>query len=136
MQRLLEVLQRLVDAGNSVVVIEHNLDVIKCADRLIDMGPEGGEEGGMAIAVGTPEEVAAEPASHTGPVPRGAAHARPRAAPAKPGKAPPRKRTAREGRRLSAMARARAPGRGCGRRSGAGMSATRCPGTARGSTGS
>jgi excinuclease ABC subunit A len=65
-QRLLEVLQRLVDAGNSVVVIEHNLDVIKSADRLIDMGPEGGEEGGMAIAVGTPEEVAADPASHTG----------------------------------------------------------------------
>jgi excinuclease ABC subunit A len=65
-QRLLEVLQRLVDAGNSVVVIEHNLDVIKCADRLIDMGPEGGEEGGMPVAVGTPEEVAAEPASHTG----------------------------------------------------------------------
>jgi excinuclease ABC subunit A len=65
-QRLLEVLMRLVDAGNSVVVIEHNLDVIKCADRIIDMGPEGGEEGGMAIAVGTPEEVAAEPASHTG----------------------------------------------------------------------
>ncbi|MBA3808011.1 MAG: excinuclease ABC subunit UvrA [Solirubrobacterales bacterium] len=65
-QRLLEVLQRLVDAGNSVVVIEHNLDIIKSADRLIDMGPEGGEEGGMAIAVGTPEEVAAEPTSHTG----------------------------------------------------------------------
>ncbi len=65
-QRLLEVLQRLVDAGNSVVVIEHNLDVIKSADRLIDMGPEGGEEGGLAIATGTPEEVAAEPASHTG----------------------------------------------------------------------
>jgi excinuclease ABC subunit A len=65
-QRLLEVLRRLVDAGNSVVVIEHNLDVIKSADRLIDMGPEGGEEGGLAIAVGTPEEVAAEPASHTG----------------------------------------------------------------------
>jgi excinuclease ABC subunit A len=65
-QRLLDVLQRLVDAGNSVVVIEHNLDVIKSADRLIDMGPEGGEEGGMAISVGTPEEVAAEPASHTG----------------------------------------------------------------------
>jgi excinuclease ABC subunit A len=65
-QRLLDVLQRLVDAGNSVVVIEHNLDVIKSADRLIDMGPEGGEEGGMAIALGTPEEVAAEPASHTG----------------------------------------------------------------------
>ncbi len=65
-QRLLEVLQRLVDAGNSVVVIEHNLDVVKCADRLIDMGPEGGEEGGMVIAAGTPEEVAGEPASHTG----------------------------------------------------------------------
>ncbi len=65
-QRLLDVLQRLVDAGNSIVVIEHNLDVIKCADRIIDMGPEGGEEGGLAIAVGTPEEVAAEPASHTG----------------------------------------------------------------------
>ncbi len=65
-QRLLAVLQRLVDAGNSVVVIEHNLDVIKSADRLIDMGPEGGEEGGLAIAVGTPEEVAAEPSSHTG----------------------------------------------------------------------
>jgi excinuclease ABC subunit A len=65
-QRLLEVLARLVQAGNSVVVIEHNLDVIKCADRLIDMGPEGGEEGGMVIAAGAPEEVAAEAASHTG----------------------------------------------------------------------
>ncbi len=65
-ERLLDVLQRLVDAGNSAVVIEHNLDVIKCADRLIDMGPEGGEEGGLAIATGTPEEVAAEPGSHTG----------------------------------------------------------------------
>jgi excinuclease ABC subunit A len=65
-QRLLDVLERLIDAGNSVVVIEHNLDVIKSADRLIDMGPEGGEDGGMAIATGTPEEVAAEPASHTG----------------------------------------------------------------------
>jgi len=65
-QRLLEVLARLVGAGNSVVVIEHNLDVIKCADRLIDMGPEGGEEGGLVIAAGTPEEVAGEPGSHTG----------------------------------------------------------------------
>jgi excinuclease ABC subunit A len=65
-ERLLEVLQRLVDAGNSVVVIEHNLDVIKSADRLIDMGPEGGEEGGIVIAQGTPEQVAAEPISHTG----------------------------------------------------------------------
>jgi excinuclease ABC subunit A len=65
-QRLLEVLQRLVDQGNSVVVIEHNLDVIKCADRLIDMGPEGGEEGGTVVAAGTPEEVAGTPGSHTG----------------------------------------------------------------------
>jgi excinuclease ABC subunit A len=65
-QRLLEVLQRLVDAGNSVVVIEHNLDVIKVADRLIDMGPEGGEEGGEVMAAGTPEEVAAVKGSHTG----------------------------------------------------------------------
>ncbi|HEU0316602.1 MAG TPA: excinuclease ABC subunit UvrA, partial [Solirubrobacteraceae bacterium] len=65
-QRLLEVLQRLVDAGNTVVVIEHNLDVIKSADRLIDMGPEGGDEGGLVIAHGTPEEVGAVPGSHTG----------------------------------------------------------------------
>ncbi|MFL5843953.1 MAG: excinuclease ABC subunit UvrA [Solirubrobacteraceae bacterium] len=65
-ERLLEVLQRLVDQGNSVVVIEHNLDVIKTADRIIDMGPEGGEEGGMVVAVGTPEEVAGTPGSHTG----------------------------------------------------------------------
>jgi excinuclease ABC subunit A len=65
-QRLLHVLQRLIEAGNSVVVIEHNLDVIKSADRIIDMGPEGGEEGGEAIALGTPEQVAADPASHTG----------------------------------------------------------------------
>src|SRR4029450_99623 len=64
-QRLLEVLPRLVDAGNSVVVIEHNLDVIKVADRLIDMGPEGGEEGGRLMAAGTPEEVAAVPEFHT-----------------------------------------------------------------------
>jgi excinuclease ABC subunit A len=65
-QRLLEVLHRLVDAGNSIVVIEHNLDVIKTADRLIDMGPEGGEEGGTVVAAGTPEEVAGTPGSHTG----------------------------------------------------------------------
>ena len=65
-EKLLEVLQRLVDAGNSVVVIEHNLDVIKTADRLIDMGPEGGEEGGRLLAAGTPEEVAAVDESATG----------------------------------------------------------------------
>jgi excinuclease ABC subunit A len=60
------VLQRLVDQGNSVVVIEHNLDVIKTADRIIDMGPEGGEEGGRLIGAGTPEEIAATPESYTG----------------------------------------------------------------------
>ena len=65
-QRLLEVLHRLVDQGNSVVVIEHNLDVIKTADRIIDMGPEGGEAGGEVVAGGTPEEVAGTPGSHTG----------------------------------------------------------------------
>ena len=65
-QRLLEVLQRLVDAGNTVVVIEHNLDVIKTADRLLDLGPEGGEEGGRLVASGTPEEVAGVEGSHTG----------------------------------------------------------------------
>ena len=65
-QRLLDVLHRLVEAGNSVVVIEHNLDVIKTADRIIDMGPEGGEEGGQVVAAGTPEEVAGTPGSHTG----------------------------------------------------------------------
>jgi excinuclease ABC subunit A len=65
-QRLLEVLQRLVDAGNSVVVIEHNLDVIKTADRIVDMGPEGGEEGGRLMVAGTPEEVAATEESYTG----------------------------------------------------------------------
>ncbi len=65
-QRLLEMLQRLVDAGNTVVVIEHNLDVIKTADRIVDMGPEGGEEGGLVVASGTPEQVAAISGSHTG----------------------------------------------------------------------
>ena len=66
-QRLLEMLQRLVDSGNTVVVIEHNLDVIKTADRIIDMGPEGGEEGGTIVAQGTPEQVAAKAdGSYTG----------------------------------------------------------------------
>jgi excinuclease ABC subunit A len=65
-QRLLDVLGRLVDAGNTVVVIEHNLDVIKTADRLIDLGPEGGDEGGEVVATGTPEEVAAAEGSYTG----------------------------------------------------------------------
>ena len=65
-QRLLDVLGRLVDAGNTVVVIEHNLDVIKTADRLVDLGPDGGDEGGEVVATGTPEEVAAAAGSHTG----------------------------------------------------------------------
>jgi excinuclease ABC subunit A len=65
-QRLLEVLGRLVDAGNSIVVIEHNLDVIKTADWLVDLGPEGGDEGGELVATGTPEEVAAVAGSYTG----------------------------------------------------------------------
>ncbi|MCL2106721.1 MAG: excinuclease ABC subunit UvrA [Oscillospiraceae bacterium] len=64
--RLLEVLQRLVEGGNTVLVIEHNLDVIKTADYLIDLGPEGGDAGGEVIALGTPEEVAANPRSFTG----------------------------------------------------------------------
>jgi excinuclease ABC subunit A len=65
-QRLLEVLQRLVDTGNSIVVIEHNLDVIKVSDHLIDLGPEGGDEGGTLIATGTPEQIAKTPGSYTG----------------------------------------------------------------------
>ncbi len=65
-KKLLEVLARLVDAGNSVIVIEHNLDVIKCADHIIDLGPEGGDGGGTLVAEGTPEEVAETPESYTG----------------------------------------------------------------------
>lgn len=65
-KKLLEILQRLVAGGNSMVIIEHNLEVIKCADYIIDMGPEGGQGGGTVIASGTPEEVAHNPASFTG----------------------------------------------------------------------
>ncbi|MGX1797696.1 excinuclease ABC subunit UvrA, partial [Streptomyces albidoflavus] len=64
--KLITVLSGLVDKGNSVIVIEHNLDVIKTADWVVDMGPEGGNGGGLVVAEGTPEEVAAVPASHTG----------------------------------------------------------------------
>lgn len=65
-RKLLEVLNRLVDSGNTVIVIEHNLEVIKIADHLIDLGPEGGEAGGEIIAEGTPEQVAQNPRSYTG----------------------------------------------------------------------
>ncbi|MBR5409799.1 MAG: excinuclease ABC subunit UvrA [Clostridia bacterium] len=65
-QRLIEVLQALVQGGNTVIVIEHNLDVVKSADYIIDLGPEGGDRGGEIVAVGTPEEIAANPASYTG----------------------------------------------------------------------
>ena len=65
-QKLIEVLQRLVEGGNTVLVIEHNLDVIKTADHIIDLGPEGGDGGGQIVCTGTPEEVAACPESYTG----------------------------------------------------------------------
>jgi excinuclease ABC subunit A len=65
-EQLLRVLHRLRDEGNTIVVIEHNLDVIKTADWVIDLGPEGGDKGGQLVAAGTPEEVARNPASYTG----------------------------------------------------------------------
>jgi excinuclease ABC subunit A len=64
--KLIDVLQRLVDHGDTVLVIEHNLDVIKCADWIIDMGPEGGDEGGTVVCTGTPEKVAKVEESFTG----------------------------------------------------------------------
>ena len=64
--KLIEILQRLSEGGNTVVVIEHNLDVIKCADHIIDLGPEGGDKGGNLVIAGTPEEVAACKTSLTG----------------------------------------------------------------------
>lgn len=65
-QKLLKVIDALIEGGNTVVIIEHNLDVIKCADYIIDLGPEGGEGGGNVIATGTPEEVAQCESSYTG----------------------------------------------------------------------
>jgi excinuclease ABC subunit A len=64
--KLVEILHRLAEGGNTVIVIEHNLDVIKTADYIIDMGPEGGNGGGTVIAAGTPEEIARNPISYTG----------------------------------------------------------------------
>lgn len=64
--RLVDILQRLVDTGNTIIVIEHNLDLIKTADHIIDLGPEGGEAGGRIVAVGTPEQVSRNPESETG----------------------------------------------------------------------
>jgi excinuclease ABC subunit A len=64
--KLLTALRKLIDGGGSLVVIEHNLDVIKSADWVIDLGPEGGSGGGFIVGVGTPEEIAANPKSHTG----------------------------------------------------------------------
>jgi excinuclease ABC subunit A len=65
-KKLLLVLGRLADAGNTVIIIEHNLDVVKTADYIIDLGPEGGNDGGRVVATGTPEQVARSPHSHTG----------------------------------------------------------------------
>jgi excinuclease ABC subunit A len=64
-EKLLEVLMKLRNAGNTIVVIEHNLEMIKCADWIIDLGPEGGERGGEVVGAGSPEEIAALPRSHT-----------------------------------------------------------------------
>ena len=66
MDKLIQILQRLAAGGNTIVVIEHNLDVIKTADYIIDLGPEGGDRGGEIVAVGTPEQVADIPKSYTG----------------------------------------------------------------------
>jgi excinuclease ABC subunit A len=99
--KLLGVLQRLVDAGNSVIVIEHNLDVIKTADHVIDMGPEGGSGGGTVVATGTPEQVALVEASHTGRflkevlAGRGAGHRSPPGEPVAPADAKARAASAR-----------------------------------------
>ncbi|MDQ3966503.1 MAG: hypothetical protein M3246_08670, partial [Actinomycetota bacterium] len=70
-EKLLSILHRLVDAGNTVIIIEHNLDVIRSSDYIVDLGPEGGDAGGEIVATGTPEEVAQVKASHTGRFLRG-----------------------------------------------------------------
>jgi excinuclease ABC subunit A len=98
-RKLLLVLGRLVDQGNTVLVIEHNLDVIKTADWLVDMGPEGGNRGGFVVAEGTPEEVAAHPDSYTGQFLRPLLEAT-------PAKQPPRKRASRKTAAKKSPARA------------------------------
>ena len=65
-ERLLQAFNELLEQGHSIVIIEHNLEVIKCADHIIDLGPEGGDKGGEIVAVGTPEQIAAVEASHRG----------------------------------------------------------------------
>ena len=65
-QKLIDILQKLVERGNTVIVIEHNLDVLKCADYIVDLGPEGGDRGGQIVATGTPEQVSKNPDSYTG----------------------------------------------------------------------
>ena len=121
-RKLLLVLGRLVDQGNTVLVIEHNLDVIKTADWLIDMGPEGGKRGGTLVAAGTPEDVAADPTSYTGqflaPLLEGrsrttkASRRRTGSRPARPpetaSKAPAKKTAAAGGRATKRQASARA----------------------------
>jgi len=94
-KKLLQVLRRLSEAGNTVLVIEHNPDVIKCADHIIDLGPEGGDEGGYVVAAGTPEEVAQTPNSYTGDVLR-------RILPNVPKRKPRRRKRPRRKRRASA----------------------------------
>ena len=71
MRKLLGAFNRLVEAGHSVILVEHNLDVIRASDRVIDLGPEGGRGGGFVVAAGTPEDLAAHPESHTGRFLRG-----------------------------------------------------------------
>ena len=99
-------LQRLVEQGNTVVVIEHNLDVIKTADWLVDLGPEGGAGGGAVVAEGTPEDVAAMDSSHTGVVLR---HVLPAETPKRKPAAKPKKAVTRVAARSSAPTATRAP---------------------------
>ncbi|MFC3859363.1 excinuclease ABC subunit UvrA [Deinococcus antarcticus] len=94
-RKLMEVLQKLADGGNTLVIIEHNLDVMKCADHIIDLGPEGGIRGGTIVATGTPEEVAAHPTSYTGEYLRKVPGIEPRGTP-RAAKAPAKKTTSRK----------------------------------------